>query len=382
MQNNFWKIEKNKNRPKPANFTKGGNMNSHGPIAIVDISDDKKFSTNVAKMLGIQPHITKVSKFADGETKTKIEQSVRGKDVYLFVTYQPPVGEHFYELMNAAIACQSGGKAARLNVVMNYCYGMRGERITAPRESAQAVVVARALYAMGVDQILTIGLHNEAVQSIFQAVGEKGGIPLEHLSFEPIAGNYTADVILKEKIKLATMASPDVGGTKRVEKARTIVEKTYNLPIELAIVYKARTGDDQIEVMKVIGDLRDRTVFIYDDIGGTLKTIRSGVDAMKESGAKEIYIIEIHPVLSKGFETELEKLCNDDVVKEIVFGNTIPLKGLAITHPKVKTKPLEPLVSEAIQRMNLDHSMSELHNPQEIRKIYEKWNLMSNPKYV
>ncbi len=357
-------------------------MSDHGQIAVVDISEDKKFSTNVAKMLGIQPHKTTVTKFADGETKIKIEQSVRGKDVYVFVTYQPDIGEHFYELMNAALACQSGGKAARLNVVMNYCYGMRGERVTGPRESAQAVVVARALYAMGVDQVLTTGLHNEAVPSIFQAVGEKGGIPVEHLSFEPLAGNYTANTITQQKIENSTMASPDVGGTKRVERVRTIVEKTYNLPIELAIAYKARTGDDKTEVLKVIGDVKDRTVFIYDDVAGTLGTIRSAVHAIKENGAKEIYIMEIHPVLSKGYEKDLELVCNDDTVKEIVFGNTIPLKGLALTHPKVRTIPLEPLVSEAIERMNLDHSMSELHNPQEIRKIYEKWNLMSNPKYV
>lgn len=357
-------------------------MSDHGPIAIVDISDDKKFSTNVAKMLGIQPHKTIVSKFADGETKIKIEQSVRGRDVYVFITYQPPIGEHFYELMNSAIACQSGGKAARLNVVMNYCYGMRGERVTGPRESAQAVVVARALYAMGVDQVLTIGLHNEAVPSIFQAVGERIGVPLEHLSFEPLAGNYTANVINERKIKQSAMASPDVGGAKRVERVRAIVEKTYNLPIELAIAYKARIGDDQTEVLKVIGEVKDRTVFVYDDIAGTIGTIKAAVQSIKEAGAKEIYIIEIHPVLSKGFETELEKLCNDDIVKEIVFANTIPLKGPALTNPKVRTIPLEPLVSEAIERMNLDHSMSELHNPHEIRKIYEKWNLMSNPKYI
>jgi len=357
-------------------------MNSHGPIAIVDISDDKKFSTNVAKMLGILPHKTTVSKFADGETKIKIEQSVRGRDVYVFVTYQPPIGEHFYELLNTAIACQSGGKAARLNVVMNYCYGMRGERVTGPRESAQAVVVARALYAMGVDQVLTIGLHNEAVPSIFQATGERGGIPVEHLSFEPLAGNYTANKISTNKIVKATMGSPDVGGTKRTESVRTIVEKTYNIPIELAIAYKARTADDKTEVLKVIGDVKDRTVFLYDDVGGTLGTIRSATNAFKENGAKEIYIIEIHPVLSKGYEKDLEIVCNDDAVKEIVFGNTMPLKGMSITHPKVHTIPLEPLISEAIQRMNLDHSMSELHNPQEIKKIYEKWALMTDPKNV
>jgi ribose-phosphate pyrophosphokinase len=344
-------------------------MSAYGQIAIVDVSPDKEFSTNVAKLLNLEPHNTQVDKFKDSETNIRIEQSVRGKDVYIFQSYIPPIGERLYELHNAVSATQSGGEASRVTAVMPYCFGMRGERATGARQSTQAVVVARQLYAMGVDKVITVGLHSEAVQSIFLAVGEKEGIKVEHLEFEPLAASYIIKTAQERNYRNIVIASPDVGGTKRVRKTRSIVVKNSNLDARIAIGDKYRQKQDEAEILEIIGDVRGKQVFLYDDIGDTLGTISGAVQAIKERGAQGIYLMFIHPVLGQGYERNLKQLCDDRFVKEIVFSDTIPLKEIALKCDKVRTIAIEPFIAEAIKRINADKSMSELHKYNEIMGI-------------
>ncbi len=352
-------------------------MSNYGKIAIVDVSQDQEFSSKVAKLVGVSPHKTIVDKFKDGETNIQIAESVRGRDVYIFQSYTTPIGERLYELLNGISATQSGGDASRITVVMPYCFGMRGERPTGPRQSTQAVVVARTLYAMGVDKIITVGLHTESIGSIMLAIGERG-VKVEHLSFDPLAANYIINTAKEHNLRNIVIASPDAGGTKRIREVRKIVDKHSNLKVDLAIGDKQRRQHDQTEVLQIIGDVKGKSVFIYDDIGDTLGTLCGATQAIKSYGASEIFIVHVHPVFGKGYEKNLERLCDDKFVKQIVFGNTVPIKEDALAYEKLNTIPVQPFVAEAIKRINADRSMSELHNYEEIMKIYEECEIPFN----
>jgi len=349
------------------------------PIAIVDVSPDKGFSSKIAKLVGVEPHSTEVAKFKDGETNIKIAQSVRGRDVYIFQSYVPPIGERLYELLNGISATQSGGDASRITTVMPYCFGMRGERATGPRESTQAVVVAKALSAVGANKALVVGLHSEAVQSIFLAAG----IKVEPLTFEQLAANYIINTSKEHNYQHVVLASPDVGGAKRIRRLRDIVAEQYpQLHTDIAIGDKQRKQPDKPEIVDIVGDVKGSVVFLYDDIGDTLGTLKGIVHAIKSRHAQSIYLVNIHPVLGQGYEKNLDVLCNERFVKEIVFGNTIPIKEEALECPKLRIIPLEPFVAEAIKRINADRSMSELHNYEEIMKIYEACPLHFNGRSV
>lgn len=364
-------------------------MSNYGNIAIVDVSPNKEFSSDVGKLIEVTPHNTLVDKFKDGETNIKIEESVRGRDVYIFQSYTPPIGERVYELLNGISATQSGGDARRVTVVMPYCFGMRGERPTGPRQSTQSVVVARALYAMGVDKVITVGLHTDAIGSIMLATGEKG-VKLEHLAFEPLAANYIMKTAAEHKLRNIVIASPDTGGTKRIREVRRIIdkysrgviEKDRSIDVDLAIGDKQRRHHDRTEILEIIGDVKGKSVFLYDDIGDTLGTLYGAVQAIKGRGASELFLVMVHPVLGQGYERNLEKLCNDKFVKEIVFSNTIPIKEHALECDKLRIIPVQPFVAEAIKRVNQDLSMSELHHYKEIVKLFEDCPIKFNGRNV
>ncbi len=305
-------------------------------IAIIDVSQDKAFSNTVARLLNTSPHSTEVIKLKDGETSIKIKENVKEKDAYIFQSYTPPIGERFYELLNAISAART---AKNITIVMPYCFGMRGEK-QIDQQPIQTGVVARTLKAMGVNRIITIGLHADETEKIFS----EAGIKMEHLTFNHLAASFIIKTADKENT--IVLASPDEGGARRVRETQNIVAKSSTLKTNIAIGEKRRPEDDKTEILNIKGDVKGKTVFLYDDIGDTLGTIHESVRAIKERGAKEAYIIIIHPVLGQGFEPRLRDLCNDAFVKEIVFGNTIPLKA---AHEKIRTIPLEPLFAEAIR---------------------------------
>lgn len=352
----------------------------HGGIGILDIAPDKAraFSLNVARYLdagskgpSVAIPVT-VKKFDDGETDIHIEDSLRGRDVYLFQSYMKPLGERKYEFENAVSAARSGGGAERIIGVWPYCFGMRGERQTRARQSVPIEVWARSAYAMGVEQIITIGLHTDVIKTIFRSVGDRGGIRIEDLPFEPLAANYIITTAKDKGLDDIVIASPDAGGTKRAEGVLNLVYANSLLAPELAIGHKYRGPNGKTEARRVIGDVKGRSVFVYDDVLGTLGTIKGAVSMIEEHGAREIYLIFIHPVFAGGSERNLEALAGNPKVKEIVVGNTIPLPDFALKCPKVRQIPLEPFVAEAIHRINGNDSMSKLHEYDKIVSLYTK----------
>jgi len=360
----------------------GDCMGGYGQIAIVDVSPENAqyFSRSIGSILNVMPHDSKVGKFADGEVNVKVGQSVRGKDVYIFQSYQEPIGERLYELQNAVSATR--GEAERVNAVLPYCFGMRGERPTKERESVQLEVVVRTLYSMGIKKIITVGLHTDAVITIFKVVGEKEGIKVEHLSFNALAANYIINDAKEKGYDSVVLGGPDVGSSKMVDDISIIISQNSSLKTDLAIGQKRRLSKDKVEIVNIIGDVKGKQVYSIDDAFDTGGSKRKFVEKCIAYGAHEVTPIAIHPVCGKGFEENLGMLVQNPHVPEIVFGDTIPIKGSALANSKVKILPLEPFVAEAIRRVNANKSMSELHQYSEIVKLYKESKLEFNPKHV
>ena len=349
-------------------------MGNYGKIALVDVSSDKYFSKNIAKILEIRPHDVKVASFPDSDKKLTVEQSVRGKDVFIFSNYVPPVRENFSLLIDAAYACQQGGKARRLTALMPYCYGSRGERATRSREAVPIIKVVRELKAAGIENVITMGLHAEAVTTVFEVLG----INVEHLPFEDLAANYIIRTARENGYRKVALASTDYGGGRRLELLEKILySQNKGLLGETVFGRKQRKGIAETEHKGFVGEVKGQIVFIYDDIADTLGSAEGLVKAAKKEGAEAAYIIFIHPILGtpekpekEGYRPKLERLCNDSFVRQIVFGNTIPLKQ-GTEHEKVRVIPLEPFFAEAIRRSSRDNSMSELREYGNIMAVYD-----------
>lgn len=326
-------------------------------IAILDLSQDREFSNNVAKLLNTEPFSIDMKKLKDGETSLTIRENVKGKDVYIFQNYTPPIGERLYELLSAVNAAH---EAKSITAVMPYCFGMRGEKQTEPQRAISAAVVAHSLKAMGVSNVITIGLHSAAVERIFA----EAGITIAHLTFNNLAASFVINAASQENNHTIVIASPDAGGAQRVRETKDIIANSSGLAASLAIGEKRRPEADKTEILGITGEVKGKTVFLYDDIGDTLGTIHGAVQAIKKRDAKETYLLMIHPVLGQGFEPRLQDLCDDPFVKEIVFGNTIPLKSIAKTYRKIRTIPLEPLFAEAIRKASTLISSRSAHEQQ------------------
>ena len=239
----------------------------YGPLALFDISppEARYFAQNVVKILGTNLEHVDVKKFADGETDIDIKNSVRGKDVFVFQSYVPPLGERMYELENFLDAVKMGGSASRVNVVLPYLFGSRGERRTRPRQSVPTIVAAKDLYSHGAQKVVTVCVHTTAIGSIFNTAG----LGFENLEFEHLVANY----ILNHAAGAIVIASPDVGGAGRARSVRKILMEKVplhvreNLEVTLAFADKYRPAPGVAEVHEVTGHVEGRSVYIVDDIG-------------------------------------------------------------------------------------------------------------------
>ncbi len=357
----------------------------YGDPAIVDVSppEARSLYNTIADLLHVQPHTTHISKFKDGETDITIEESVRGRDVYVFQAYIPPIGERLYELKMAVSAVNSGGGARRLTAVWPYCFGMRGERQTAARQSVPIEVVVRDLYSIGVRNLITVCLHTDVIQTIFRTTGERRGIKVEHLPFESLAAHYIIRSAEENGYNRVVVASPDVGGAKRADAVRKIIRAVNpSIDVEFAICYKDRIGADKVKISRMIGDVKGLPVYFYDDIADTVGSTDGAAEVAEKEGAAAIYFCLTHPVLGEGYEHNMKKLCERESAKEVVFSNSIPLKQSAAENPKVRIIRLEPLIAAAILRMNEDRSLSELHKYETVIPIYKKRPVVNEEKDI
>lgn len=294
-------------------------------------------ATEICDYLGLPLGTSAVCHFSDGEVQVRIEENVRGADVFVIQPTSQPVNEHLMELLIMIDALRRAS-ARRITAVMPYYGYARQDRKTRAREPITAKLVANLLTAAGARRVITMDLHAGQIQGFFD-------IPVDHLPAGPILAEY----LMRIKLEDVIVVSPDVGG---VTRARDIAER---ISAPLAIIDKRRPEPNVAEVTNVIGPVQGKTAVVIDDIIDTAGTITKGAAALLDYGAKAVYVACTHPVLSGPACKRLE----ESVIKEVIGTNTIAVPSEKMIS-KLKIFSVAPLLGEAIIRVHEDLSVSKL----------------------
>jgi len=279
-----------------------------------------------------------VSSFSDGEIRVKIDENVRGADVFVVQSCCQPVNDSLMELLIIVDALKRSS-ANRITAVIPYFGYARQDRKDQPRVPITAKLVADLITTAGADRVLTMDLHAGQIQGFFN-------VPVDHLYAMPVLLDY----ILKKKIEDLVLVSPDAGG---VERTRAFAKR---IQANLAIIDKRREGPNQAQVMNIIGDVKDKSVLLLDDMIDTAGTIVQGAQACADQGAREVWTACTHAVLSGPALQRLQESC----ITQVIATNTIPLRGKDLVCPKLHQLSVAPLLGEAIRRIHEDESVSSL----------------------
>ena len=305
-------------------------------LAIFSGNASKELTEGIAKYLGLSVGDADVSRFSDGEISVKINENVRGKEVFVVQSIYPPA-DNLMELF-ILIDAFKRASARMVAVVVPYYGYSRQDRKDQPRVPITAKLVANLLSTAGADRVITVDLHAGQIQGFFD-------IPMDNL----YAVNIFVDYFSKLKLPNLVVVSPDVGGIKA---ARAYSKK---LSASLAIVDKRRINDKEAEVMNILGEVENKNVVIVDDIISSGGTIIEGVRALKNKGVKDIYCAVTHAVLS---EPALDRISKAPI-KELVVTDTIPITD-GKRHPKIKVLSVASLLGETIRRIYKGESVSSL----------------------
>jgi ribose-phosphate pyrophosphokinase len=306
-------------------------------------NSNRELAKEICKYLDIPLGQADVSRFPDGEIKVKIEENVRGEDVFIIQSTCPPANEYLMELLIMIDAIRRAS-AGRITAVIPYYGYARQERKTKPREPITAKLVANLLVSAGANRMLTMDLHAGQIQGFFD-------IPVDQLEGVTILSNY-----IKEKnLDKVVVISPDVGGTARAR------EFSGRLAKPIAIIDKYRSAFDEVEIMHIVGEVKDKTAIIVDDLIDTAASIIRGTQALLNAGAKEVYVCATHPVFAGPAKERIEKSLLDGLFKEVVVTNTIPIDNNK-SIPGIKILSVAEIFAEAINRIHNNLSVSTLFN--------------------
>ena len=310
----------------------------YGPLKVFSGRAHQSLAYEICAHLGAEPgHVTLYS-FADGENYVQIDENVRGADVFVIQPTSPPVNDHLMELLIMLDAFKRSS-ARRVTAVLPYYGYARQDRKDKPRVPITSKLVADLITAAGADRVLTLDLHASQIQGFFN-------IPVDHLFAAPVIVGHLKKLGLSD----LTIVSPDAGG---VERARAYAKR---LGASLAIIDKRRVAANQTEVMHIIGDVKDRNVFIVDDIIDTGGTLIHSVEALSRQGALSIAASCTHAVLSGPAVTRI----NGSTLQQVVATNSMPTAEKEAECPKLHTLSIAELLGEAIKRIHNEDSVSSL----------------------
>ena len=307
-------------------------------IMLLSGNAHKPLAESVAKELNISLCDTTSTTFSDGELSVRIEQNIRGTDVFVIQPTCTPVNDNIMELL-LIIDALKRASAGRITAVIPYYGYARQDRKVQSRVPISSKLVADLITAAGANRVLTVDLHAGQIQGFFN-------IPVDHLYASPILADY----IRSKKFEDLVVVSPDAGG---VERARSFAKR---LNASLAIIDKRREKANVSEVMNVIGDVDGCTAILFDDMIDTAGTIAQAAKALKENGAKQVFATCAHAVLSG---PAIERL-NESVLEEVIVSNTIPLEEKEKACPKLKVLSIAPMLAEAIKRIHEESSINSL----------------------
>lgn len=317
-------------------------MTSTSQLKLFTGNANPKLAMAIADYIGVPLGQSSIKTFADGEIKLEINESVRGMDVFIVQPTCAPVNDNLMELLIMVDAMRRAS-ARRVTAIIPYYGYARQERKSKSRDPISAKLVANLICAAGTKRVLGIDLHASAIQGFFD-------IPFDHLLAAPVlAENY---ITQHHDLGDIVVTSPDVGG---IARARSMAKR---LGCGLAIIDKRRPEPNKSEIMNIIGDVKDKTVIMLDDIIDTAGTITQGANALVErGGAKRVLACCTHPVFTP---PAIERI-NNSYIEEVLVTDTIPLRPEVQGHSdKIKVASIAPLLGEAVMRIHSDRSVSYL----------------------
>jgi ribose-phosphate pyrophosphokinase len=290
----------------------------------------------IADFVGVPLGDATVSSFPDGETFVKINENVRGRDVFMVQPTCPPSNQNLMELLILVDAARRAS-ASRITAVLPFFGYARQDRKDQPRVPITAKLIANLLVAAGVNRILTVDLHAQQVAGFFD-------IPVDHLFALPVLIKYLRARALENVV----VVSPDVGGLKMASAY------SQALGTGLAIVAKRRKSATEIESLYVIGEVEGKNVLLVDDLTETAGTLTSAAIILKKHGAQKIYAGVSHAVLS---DLAIERLRKSEI-EELITTNSVPVR--AGDGCRIKVLSIAELLGEGIKRIHNDESVSSL----------------------
>ncbi len=307
-------------------------MERSDPI-IVSGSSGRALTKKIAEYLGIETGQMDLKRFSDGEIWVKYKENIRGRDLFIIQSTQPPA-ENLMELL-IMIDAAKRASASRITAVIPYFGYARQDRKDQPRVAITSKLIANLLTVAGADRVITMDLHAAQIQGFFD-------IPFDHLYASPLFSG-----LFKDRCENLVVASPDVGGIKY---ARSYAKR---LGAGLVLMDKRRPKHNVAEVVNIIGEVDGKDVLLVDDLIDTGGTFVAAIEALKKNGAQKIYGAVTHPLLSG---SSLEKIENSEI-DTLYVSDSIELVR---TSEKIVVRSAYKLFAEAIRRTHNNESISSL----------------------
>lgn len=304
-------------------------------LKIISGNSNRKLAEEICKFVGVPLTDATVTSFPDGESFVKINENIRGQDVFLIQSSCPPVNNNLFELLIMIDAARRAS-AARITAVIPFYGYARQDRKDQPRVPITAKLVANLLTSAGANRVVAIDLHAGQIQGFFD-------IPVDHLLAFPVLYEY----ISKKELKNLVVMSPDVGGVKMADAYARMLKSG------LGFVAKKRHSATQVEATSIVGDVNDCDVLLIDDMTETAGTICAAAKLIKKQGARRILAAVTHANLQ---DMAYERLRNGPI-DELIVTDTIPVETRGLP---IKVLSVAELLGEAIIRINNNESVTSL----------------------
>ena len=320
----------------------------NGDIKIFSGTANRRLAQEIANRItignvtgiGLEP--VEMTRFSDGEIRVELLNNVRGCKAYIIQPTCAPTNDNLMEMILLADALRRSSAASVTAVVPYYGYSRQDRRSGYSRVPISARIVADLIETVGIDHVVTVDIHAAQIQGFFH-------IPVDNISANQL---FVADIYGRWMDENPIIVSPDVGG---VARARSLAKHLENM--DLAIVDKRRPAANVAEIMNIIGDVKDRTCIIVDDMVDTAGTLAKGADALiKVGGARRVVAYASHGVLSGKARENIDS----SLLTELVVTNTIPLPDTFDGCTKVRQLSIGGILAETIQRMHDGNSVSEI----------------------
>lgn len=309
-------------------------------LKIFSGNSNPSFAAKVAQAAGVELGHSQINRFADGEIQVEIQESVRGDSVFVIQSTCPPVNESYMELFLMLDALKRAS-AKEITAVIPYFGYARQDRKVAPRAPISSKCMADLLTAAGADRVVSIDLHAAQIQGFFD-------VPVDHLFAIPtLARSWREKFGHGEDF---VVVSPDAGG---VERARAFAKRIES---PIAIIDKRRSKPNEAKALHLIGDVRDKTAIILDDMIDTAGTLTQAVDSLLKNGAKKVFAVATHALFSGPAINRL----TESGIEKVLVTDTIPLSPSALACAKIEVITVAPLMADAIRRIYGNDSVSSL----------------------